>query len=98
MRIDYDAFLVVGWGVTVPDDKEPHEYLDPICEKYNLRHVSGGNAYSGDLSRYLSLCDDSLSIEEGNAALAARADKEGELKKAGVKIGPFIIQAVGMIW
>ena len=98
MGIDYDVFLVVGWEVTVPDDKGPDEYLDPICEKYNLRHVSGGNSYSGSHAYYLCLCDESPSIEEATAAIAAHADKEGELKKAGVKIGPFTIQAVGLIW
>jgi len=98
MRIDYDAFLVVGWEVTVPDGKDPDEYLDPICKRFKISHARGGNSLSGDVSYYLCLCNDSPSVSQANAAIAAHADKEGELKNAGVKIGPFIIQAVGMIW
>lgn len=100
MGVDYDANLVVGWPIEIPEGtNDVDDYLSPLCRVIGKKacFVTEGNSFSGDHSYYISITD-SEETEHIIAAIAAHEKLAGKLKLAGAKIGPFCIKAVGHVW
>ena len=104
MGVDYDAYLVAGWPIEIPDDEEGDsvdvdDYLSPLCKMIGKEsgYVTEGNAFTGHENYYITI----TSSESTGEVLKAIADHEMLGKKliaAGAKIGPFCIKAVGHVW
>jgi len=55
MSVDYDAKLIVGFRVYVPENYKDvaERVLDAICNKYGYAVITVGSAYSGDLDFFI---------------------------------------------
>lgn len=100
MGVDYSSHLVVGWPVEIPAEaKDVDDYLSPLCELIGGQFVTEGSSYSGDLDYYITATDaDDPSIDDIREVMAHVDQMADILEKAGAKIGPFCIKAVGHIW
>lgn len=104
MGVDYDAYLVVGWPVEIPEtedgeDMDVDKYLSPLCSKLigkGSGFITEGSAYSGREKYYITLsCS---SVAEIQLAINNHEMIAEKLTAAGVKLGAFCIEAVGHIW
>ena len=104
MGVDYDAYLVVGWPVEIPEDEDGEspdvdDYLSPLCSKLigkGSGFVTEGSAYSGRENYYITMPSDT--IAEIQSAIANHEAVAKKLTAAGAKLGPFCIKAVGHVW
>lgn len=104
MGVDYDAYLVVGWPIEIPEDEngeamEADGYLSPLCSKIvgkGSGFVTEGSAYSGRENYYITM--PSYTVAEVQEAIANHKAIAEKLTAAGAKLGPFCIKAVGHIW
>jgi hypothetical protein len=104
MGVDYDAHLVIGWPVEIPEDEEGDtvdvdDYLSPLCKFIGKKatYVTEGSAFTGRENYYISITN-SEDTDEILAAIAARDKLRGKLLLSAVKLGPFCIKAVGHVW
>ncbi len=108
MGIDYNAELIVGWHVVLPEvdedgDEDERESVDtllePICKKLDCEYIWSGDAWCGETyGHYIRMNKkNDVTVDEMKTFMAKSIQIEQELEKAGIKVEPFLITTAQVI-